>query len=286
MDKTDTNNSETEHKSSQLPLDKKQINRLIPLGIIALLILIAGRFLIVKISERTPASDSLFGETGSNQTRSTFQGNIWLLIKYEGHSVLEGTQISAIFQPAKIIGSGGCNKYVALYRQEESQLTIGLPNASGVICEQPPEVMDQEERYLSLLPTSATYQIEAGELKIFNESGDQILVFHTAVIGRVISNQGAEIPENATVTITLSSSTRGETQYIPIQEQTMNAPQVFPFPIGLIYNPQEINPNLRYTINVEITDSDGNLLYTNRIPIKVITQLKPLNITIFVDPIE
>jgi uncharacterized lipoprotein YbaY len=106
------------------------------------------------------------------------------------------------------------------------------------------------------------------------------------VIGRVISNRDAEIPENATVTITLSSSSRDGTQYIPIREQTMNAPQEFNFPIGLIYNPQEIDHYLRYTIKVEITDSDGNLLYTNRIPIKVITQLKPLNVTIFVDPIE
>ncbi|HDQ07892.1 MAG TPA: META domain-containing protein [Methanoculleus sp.] len=108
-------------------------------------------------------------------------GAVWVLNGYmdEGGAMvapLASASVTAAFADGRMGGSGGCNRYGASYTISGSSMTIEMPVSTLMYC---PEdgVMDQEQRYLTLLPEVAGYMVDGGTLTMMDGSGRVILSF-------------------------------------------------------------------------------------------------------------
>ncbi len=94
-------------------------------------------------------------------------------------SVLTGTEITAIFdEEGTLAGSSGCNRYRAEYSAADGAMGVGLPAGTRKMCGEPPGIMDQESRYLGLLPEIARYEFEDdGTMRCLDTEGLNLLRF-------------------------------------------------------------------------------------------------------------
>ncbi|HAJ34226.1 MAG TPA: heat-shock protein [Chloroflexi bacterium] len=85
-------------------------------------------------------------------------------------SVLADTTITALFDAeGKVGGSAGCNRYFAGYTVEGAAITIEPPASTRKMCAE--AVMQQEQAYLAMLPTVATFAIQGDELELRTADG-------------------------------------------------------------------------------------------------------------------
>ncbi len=118
-------------------------------------------------------------------TGPPLEGTTWILDQYyDGvgamRQPLDGTSITAVFGvDGNLTGSSGCNTYGAGYSTDGSSLSIGVPSVSQQFCQTPEGVMDQEQQYLTLLPTSTSYSLSSGFLSISDANGRLMLQFTT-----------------------------------------------------------------------------------------------------------
>lgn len=112
---------------------------------------------------------------------SAVEDKPWVLESYGTpgnlEAVVEGTEITATFESAehRVHGSAGCNSYFGDYEIGKEKLSVPIIGSTEMYCMDPQGVMDQEQRYLKLLQSAETYQIENSKLRI--TSGDEVLVF-------------------------------------------------------------------------------------------------------------
>lgn len=106
--------------------------------------------------------------TPQNPLANTF----WRAAQLGGQPVLAGTSLSANFDAnGGLNGSAGCNSYSATYLVSGDKLSISSPAATGLVCFDPPGIMDQETAYLNALATASSFYIEAGQLYITYSGG-------------------------------------------------------------------------------------------------------------------
>lgn len=110
----------------------------------------------------------------------SLESNDWQLESYLDLSAgmiqtLPKSSIHAIFADGKLYGSAGCNHYSGQYNStQESKLSISDRIASTMMACAPP-VSQQEQRYLSLLPTVTHYQVKDTALLLMNAENRLIL---------------------------------------------------------------------------------------------------------------
>lgn len=84
--------------------------------------------------------------------------------------ILEDTQITAVFDAeGKVGGSAGCNRYFAGYTVDGASIAIEPPASTRKMC--PEAIMQQEQAYLAMLPTAATFSIQGDELELRTADG-------------------------------------------------------------------------------------------------------------------
>ena len=126
--------------------------------------------------------------TSSERIEITVSGGLtssqWTLQSMSSPSIglvtpLPGTQLTARFETnGDLSGSAGCNDYSGGFTAYDQALRISGPLTSGLaFCETPAGIMEQEQAFLSLIQSAATFQISAGQLSIFDSGGNRILVF-------------------------------------------------------------------------------------------------------------
>ena len=110
-------------------------------------------------------------------------GGRWVLQSYSTPATgqrtpLPGTQITARFgADGSLSGSAGCNNYNGGFTAYDQTLQLGRLSVSQAICGAPEGVMEQETALLSLMQQASRFFISAGQLEIFDASGNRILVF-------------------------------------------------------------------------------------------------------------
>ena len=109
----------------------------------------------------------------------TLDSATWRLSALHGQAVLEGSEVTAVFDPdeGSINGLAGCNNYFAEYTVDGMTLVITAPGATSMICAEPDGIMQQEDTYLPVLDTAVKYQIRGDRLEIMNSAREQILIF-------------------------------------------------------------------------------------------------------------
>jgi len=83
-------------------------------------------------------------------------------------AVLEGTEITATFRSAEgqVEGSAGCNSYFGGYEIDKNKLSIPMMAYTEMACLEPEGVMEQEDKYLRILPDVDSYEISGGKLRM------------------------------------------------------------------------------------------------------------------------
>jgi hypothetical protein len=107
----------------------------------------------------------------------------WILQSYSPPdagllSPLPGTELTARFgTDGSLSGSAGCNNYSAGFIAYDQTLRINGLSSSQTLCATPEGVMEQEGAFLRLMSQADQMAISAGQLTIFDSSGNRILEF-------------------------------------------------------------------------------------------------------------
>ena len=107
----------------------------------------------------------------------------WVLETYSTPSLglknpLPGTELTARFATdGQLSGSGGCNNYNGGFMAFDQTLRISNLTSSQALCAEPAGVMEQEGTFLSLMSQASKMTISAGQLIVYDSSGNRMLVF-------------------------------------------------------------------------------------------------------------
>ncbi len=108
----------------------------------------------------------------------------WLLVNYnngEGAvvSVLQGTELTAQFaEDGALTGSGGCNTFTGAYEASGAEFTLTSPLASTkMMCAEPEGIMEQEAAFLAAFDKVTSFEVENGQLVMFDENRARQLQF-------------------------------------------------------------------------------------------------------------
>jgi len=106
----------------------------------------------------------------------------WVLQSYSTPGSLNipvpGTELTARFgADGSLSGSGGCNNYSGGFMAYDQTLRISNVTSSQALCADPAGVMEQEGTFLTLLQQASKMKISAGQLDVFDSSGNRIMVF-------------------------------------------------------------------------------------------------------------
>ena len=113
-------------------------------------------------------------------------GTAWTLGSYVAGNgtlvpALPGTEVTASFNDdGSLTGSAGCNSYGTVYHIEGANLTIEPSGSTKIYCSEPPGIMEQENRYLTLLTEVSTWRVEGDRLILSDAEGADLLIFAQA----------------------------------------------------------------------------------------------------------
>jgi heat shock protein HslJ len=135
------------------------------------------RYNLVAVISKTPA---VVAETD----RLPLEGPLWRLESMLGANalspVLAGSLATARFQGGEMSGNATCNQFFGAYQLSGGNLSVTVGGSTMMAC-QPPELMQQEITYLSLLGQTASFAIDGEQLMLQDASGNAILRY-TAVV--------------------------------------------------------------------------------------------------------
>ena len=83
--------------------------------------------------------------------------------------------ITLVFDGDMVNGSAGCNSYMGSFTASGSELTFGPLGATKKLC--PPEIMEQEDRYLPLLGTVESAEVTFDGMLVLSPPSGPTLVF-------------------------------------------------------------------------------------------------------------
>lgn len=110
-------------------------------------------------------------------TNSDPRGVAWTLARLHGAPPHPGTSVTATFgTDGRLSGSAGCNRYSADYSLHGDTLTIAAPAVGAMACAAP-EVMAQEETYLTALTEVRSYRARHDGLELKDASGAVLASF-------------------------------------------------------------------------------------------------------------
>ncbi len=88
---------------------------------------------------------------------------------------LQGPEITMSFREGGVSGSAGCNSYSAQHSIGDEEITFTSPGVTRRVCATPDGVMQQETRFLNLLPSLTKFHIYGDRLFIFTGEGRAVL---------------------------------------------------------------------------------------------------------------
>jgi putative lipoprotein len=237
----------------------------------------------------TAATDSIhvgFGESPGAGDLVKPENHLWSLVALNGKSLLEDTLITLQFENFQAFGSSGCNRYKTSFERSGNSLNFGLVTSTAMECEEPDGILVQESEYYTALERAAVFRVENQQLILFDNSGSQLLVYEAIVMGNIISEMEAELPEDAVVYVQLNDVSLADAEAKPIAEQVISGAIGFPIPYQVKYNPRQIIENHTFAIRVRIEDSEGNLLFITPTVYNMITNDRPSQVDIKVEAVR
>lgn len=205
--------------------------------------------------------------------------HLWLLLEQNGRPVLEGTLLTAEITSNQIVGLAGCNSFNAPWQGSLSSFSVGEASVTRSTCTEPEGVMEQESAYLAALAVSSQGAITDGQLVLSGPDGGGLLSFTTAVVGEAVSGDAVLDPE-AVVIAQIQDISIADAPAQVIAEQRPAHNGTFPISFAVTYDPELIQSERSYAINVRIENAGGELLYATSVVYPVITQGAPRLLTV------
>ena len=83
-----------------------------------------------------------------------------------------GTELTdAQFVDGKLTGNAGCNQYSAGYTLDQNRITIGPVMTTRMQCEEPEDIMQQEQEYLQAITGTRIFTLGTSRLELRDEQG-------------------------------------------------------------------------------------------------------------------
>ncbi len=159
--------------------------------------------------------------SGGNDLRDTS----WELASLSGSDLLPGTSITLEFADEEVSGSAGCNNYWGSYRVSGTSLTFSDPFRTEIGCPEPLGVLEQEGDYLAALNVADSYQLTGNQLEIFDEAGEQLLVFSEPAGGSISqAEEPPEQPDEPGTVFTQNATPTPDTEPTPTPEVVEEPP--------------------------------------------------------------
>ena len=108
----------------------------------------------------------------TNQSSVTLPGSAWEVTTYAGQAPLADHPITFEFDTeGNIAGDASCNRFGGTCTIEGNTIKVGPLRSTRRACE--PEIMQQEHKFLALLGSVTTWQIDSdGVLVLIGEEGE------------------------------------------------------------------------------------------------------------------
>jgi heat shock protein HslJ len=196
---------------------------------------------------------------------------LWVLTQVNNQPPVANSLVTLKFSGYTASGTSGCNTYSASVQYNGTALIFSNIATGKKTCSAPAGVMQQESAYLNALAQVKSFRLDQGQLLLLDQSGQLLLGYQAAVIGRIYGPDGAVLPAGSQVLTAITNSNTGAV----LGKQPQSNYSVFPIPFAVAYNPSNVDPNQSYTIQVIITDSSGNTVFTTKQAYPVITQGNP-----------
>jgi len=104
----------------------------------------------------------------------------WRVRLLNGHSLVSGPTITAVFTNGRIAGIGGISRYSAEYSASRSRLTVGQVRVARTAG--PASQLTEEQEYFRALRSAVSYSIAARQLYIYDAHGRIVINFYQAVL--------------------------------------------------------------------------------------------------------
>jgi heat shock protein HslJ len=120
----------------------------------------------------------------------TLTGRTWHLRRLADNAgemvpALSQATVTAVFsEDGHLSGAAGCNWYGTYYRTEGEQLFIEDIAYTDFHCSSPEGILQQEQRYFSLMDRVAAYDIQDRTLILYDENEDPLLEYSGDPLGR------------------------------------------------------------------------------------------------------
>jgi heat shock protein HslJ len=106
------------------------------------------------------------------------EGVSWVLTQFiaeNGSTEIVSVGVNAEFDGSTISGVSGCNQYNAPYETTGNEISFGPIGGTQMAC--PQVEMDVEARYLQLLESVATFEVEGRAMSMSDGEGTPVLQF-------------------------------------------------------------------------------------------------------------
>jgi heat shock protein HslJ len=124
-----------------------------------------------------PSKTSVAAPGMASPASANLVGPTWRLTSLEGQPALPAVRVTAVFgSDGSVSGSAGCNTYTGTAVIKGDGLQVGPMATTRMFCGEG-GVMDQEDRYLSVLGEVGRYALDGARLQIGPASGSYTLVF-------------------------------------------------------------------------------------------------------------
>ena len=102
-------------------------------------------------------------------------GTRWSLTAMNVNQVPLATITASFTANGNMSGDSGCNTYDTTYAVSGNSITIGVASGTGMLCD--PDVMADEQAYLTAMPLAVTFEINNGILVISDKDGQMLLQY-------------------------------------------------------------------------------------------------------------
>ena len=106
------------------------------------------------------------------------EGESWILTQFvaeDGSTEIVDVGVDAEFDGSQISGTSGCNRYNASYEASGNEISFGPIAGTQMACPEPQ--MTVEARYLQLLESVATFEVEGRAMSMADGEGTPVLQF-------------------------------------------------------------------------------------------------------------
>jgi len=95
----------------------------------------------------------------------------WIVISVNGKHLLNDTVISfSVSEKGKVKGNAGVNNYVGQWEITKEQITSSKMASTKKFGIEPKGIMQQEERFLRSISMITRWQVDGGELQLFDSN--------------------------------------------------------------------------------------------------------------------